>query len=78
MTIRPEELEGEALALPVDKRMALVKVLLDSIDRSNEPVEEIEKAWTEEIGERIEAYRKGETTSRPAKEIFSDLRKREG
>ena len=57
----------EALALPVNERADLVERLLSSLDPS-EP--EIEKLWSKEVEDRIEALERGELRTISAEEFF--------
>ncbi len=57
----------QALALPVNERADLVERLLSSLDPS-EP--EIEKLWSKEVEDRIDAHERGELGTISAKEFF--------
>lgn len=69
-----DEILKEAADLPVEDKLALAHKLL----ASSEPAvsHEIERAWDLEIRERIARYDAGETSARPASEVFSDIRRR--
>ncbi|MCD6526943.1 MAG: addiction module protein [Desulfuromonas sp.] len=64
----------EAIQLPEDQRLTLVNKLL----MLGEPhvSDDVKCAWDDEIRERITRYDQGETCSRPAREVFSDLDRR--
>ncbi len=64
----------EAIRLPEDQRLTLVNRLLTF----SEPhaSDDVRCAWDEEIRNRIARYDQGETRSRPASEVFSDLDRR--
>ena len=64
----------EAIRLPEDQRLTLANRLL----MLSEPhtSDDIRHAWDIEIRDRIARYDQGETRSRPAGEVFSDLDRR--
>lgn len=66
------ELEASALALPESERARLAEKLLASSDRDPE----IEKAWAQEIRERLERYRNGEAETHPAESVPEEARER--
>lgn len=68
------QLLQEAAQLPEDQRLTLVHRLL--VAGEPPPSDEVEQAWDGEIRERIARYDRGETRSRPAGEVFSDLDRR--
>jgi putative addiction module component (TIGR02574 family) len=51
MTQQTRELLEKALALPEGERMALVRVLIESLDETSDG--DVERAWDEEISRRI-------------------------
>ncbi len=64
----------EAIHLPEDQRLALVhKLLLVGEPHTSKDVED---AWDAEIRDRIACYDLGNTPTRPAGEVFSDLDRR--
>ena len=66
------ELEAAALALPQSERARLAEKLLASLDRDPE----IEEAWAQEIRDRLERYRTGETETYPARSVIEEARER--
>lgn len=68
------QLLQEAAQLPEDQSLTLVHRLLVA----GEPPlsDEVEQAWDGEIREGIARYDRGETRSRPAGEVFSELDRR--
>jgi putative addiction module component (TIGR02574 family) len=72
-----EQLEIEALALPISERAHLAHRLIESLDEDagEDPVE-VERAWKEEIERRMEEYRTGKTQPLPAAEVFARARAR--
>ena len=69
-----QQLLEEAAQLPEDQRLDLVHRLLVACEP---PVsEEVVQAWDTEIRERIARHDRGETRSRAASDVFSDLDRR--
>jgi hypothetical protein len=66
-----EEILQEAEHLPLEQRLTLAHRLLSSSEPNPSP--EVEEAWSMEIRERIMRYDRGETQSKPASEVFSEL-----
>jgi putative addiction module component (TIGR02574 family) len=59
-----------ALALPVDERAALANTLLDSLESTNESVQE---AWDEEVARRIEDLKAGKAVTVRWEELHREL-----
>ena len=75
MNIPVEQLEAEALHLPVRERARLVRRLIESLDdEEDEDATEVEQAWEGEIRRRLEEYDAGRVQAIPAPEVFSELR----
>ena len=51
MTRQTRELLQKALALPEDERMALVRVLIESLDDGTEL--DVDRTWEEEVSRRV-------------------------
>ena len=69
-----QQLLEEAAQLSEDQRLELVHRLLVACEP---PVsEEVVQAWDAEIRERITRHDRGETRSRSASDVFSDLDRR--
>ena len=68
------QLLQEAIHLPEDQRLTLVHRLL----MIGEPhaSKDVEHVWDLEIRDRIARYDRGESRSRPAGEVFSDIDRR--
>jgi len=64
----------EASHLPEDQRLTLVHRLL-MLDEPRDS-DDVKHSWDIEIRERILRYDRGETRSRPAGEVLSDLDRR--
>jgi putative addiction module component (TIGR02574 family) len=62
----------DALALPVEQRLALVNVLLDSLNSPIDP--QIERLWMDEAERRVAQIESGEATLIDGEEAFSRLR----
>ncbi|MEY2881159.1 MAG: putative addiction module component [Verrucomicrobiota bacterium] len=62
----------DALILPPNQRLALVRQLLDSVDLEPEPG--AEAAWEAEIVRRIARFEAGESQPVSAGEVFARLR----
>lgn len=67
-----QELEAEALKLPVHERARLAEALIASLDEEDE----IADAWTEEAERRYEELRSGAVEGIPSEDVFSRLRSR--
>lgn len=68
MNKRTTSLAEEAERLPAAERIRLVEHLLTSLDK---PDAEIDRAWGEESERRLDAYLRGETTARDAKDVLA-------
>jgi putative addiction module component (TIGR02574 family) len=64
------DLLRKALALPEDERAALANTLLDSLDTTNESVQE---AWDEEVARRIEELKAGKAVTVPWEDLHREL-----
>ncbi|MGH7469638.1 MAG: addiction module protein [Longimicrobiales bacterium] len=72
-----EKIESEVLGLSVPERARLAKLLIASLD--HEPLEdpiEVDKAWEQEIYQRLEQIQSGKVELIPAEEVFEELRRR--
>jgi len=70
MSPEVSDLLKRALALPVDERAALANTLLDSLETSNQSVEQ---AWDEEVGRRMEELKAGKAVTVPWEELRREL-----
>jgi putative addiction module component (TIGR02574 family) len=64
------ELLKRALALPVDERAALANTLLDSLETTNESVQE---AWDEEVARRIKDLNAGKAITVAWEDLHREL-----
>ncbi|MFC4310516.1 addiction module protein [Steroidobacter flavus] len=62
----------QARALSTEDRAKLINSLLESL---GSPSSDIEKAWAEEIEQRLAAFDRGEVTAYPAEDVFADARR---
>jgi hypothetical protein len=69
MNERVKRLTEEIRKLPPEEQADLIDELLVLTYREPDP--EIDKAWAEEIKDRLEAWRRGELTSRPAADALA-------
>lgn len=77
MAVTLEELEAQALKLPIRERSELVHRLIVSIDGEPEGTpEEIAKAWEEEIARRVADMDAGRTKWNSVEEVMTKLRAR--
>jgi putative addiction module component (TIGR02574 family) len=68
MNTRITLIAEEAGRLPAADRIKLVEHLLATLDK---PDEEIDRAWADESERRLDAYLRGETTARDAKDVLA-------
>jgi putative addiction module component (TIGR02574 family) len=77
MSLPLERLEAEALELSVEDRARLAQRLLESLDDlPEEDLDEIERAWNEEIERRIADLEAGKAELIPAEQVFAEVRAR--
>lgn len=70
MSPEVSELLKRALALPVDERAALANTLLDSLEATNESVQE---AWDEEVARRMADLKAGKAVTVPWEQLHREL-----
>ena len=70
MSPEVSDLLKRALALPVDERAALANTLLDSLETTNESVQE---AWDEEVARRIKDLKAGNAVTVPWEQLHREL-----
>ncbi len=76
MSIPTPTLFNDALALPVEQRLALVDALLTSLNPH--VTEEAERLWAEEAERRIEQIESGQAKLVPGDKAFARLRAKYG
>ena len=70
-----QDIEAQALQLPLEERGRLADRLLQSLDpEPDDTPENIAKAWDEEIARRIEEMDAGRTESIPYEQVRAELR----
>lgn len=70
MSPEVSDLLKRALALPVDERAALANTLLDSLEATNQSVQE---AWDEEVARRMKDLNAGKAVTVPWEELHREL-----
>ena len=73
MAVTLAEVEEQARSLSPDERAQLVEILLESLQEP-QPTD-IAAAWDAEIEQRVAAFDRGEGTTHPAEEVFSEARR---
>jgi putative addiction module component (TIGR02574 family) len=69
-----EEIEQDALELPVASRVLLAEQLLESLDQSDQ--KRLDRLWAAEIERRLSRFDRGETKAIPGEEVFRRIRAR--
>ena len=70
-----DELEAQAMQLPLKERSELARRLLDSLDGEPDGTpEEIAQAWDEEIARRVAEIDAGTAILIPAEEVMERIR----
>ncbi len=67
-----KQVEEQALSLNAEERAKLAEVMLESL---SQPLAEIEKAWAQEIEERVAAYDRGDIPSYAAADVFAEAKR---
>jgi putative addiction module component (TIGR02574 family) len=70
MSPEVSDLLKQALALPVEERAALANTLLDSLETTNQSVQE---AWDEEVARRIADLKAGKAVTVPWEQLHREL-----
>jgi putative addiction module component (TIGR02574 family) len=70
MSPEVSEILKRALALPVDERAALAHTLLDSLDATDQSVQE---AWDEEVARRMDDLKAGKAVTVPWEQLHREL-----
>lgn len=74
MSVVADKVFDEALSLPVDARVNLVKKLLVSLNLPTQA--EIDRLWAEEAERRVSEIDKSEVELVPGEEVFAKIRKK--
>lgn len=67
------EITRECLELPSAQRLKLARILIDVSEPGQDFSPEVQAAWDEEIGARVDAVKNGSANSRPIAEVFAQL-----
>ena len=70
------EVAKDALELSLRQRRTLARILLDLSEPSLDFSPEVEAAWEEEIGHRVEAVKAGDAESKSFERVFAELDRR--
>jgi putative addiction module component (TIGR02574 family) len=70
MSPEVSDLLKRALALPVGERAALANTLLDSLEMTNQSVQE---AWDQEVARRMEDLKAGNAVTVPWEQLHREL-----
>ncbi len=68
------KLTEDVLSLPVESRLALIDLLVQSLNLPTRP--EIDQAWAREAERRMAEVDRGEIKPEPAGRVFDRIRKR--
>ncbi len=71
MNARSKSIAKEAESLPAADRIRLIEFLLASLDK---PDPDIDRIWADEGERRLDAYLRGETEARDAKDVAKHLK----
>jgi len=72
MSASLKQIEEQARGLAAEERAKLAESLLESL---HSPSAEIEKAWAEEIEQRVAAFDRGEIPAYAAEDEFAEARR---
>ena len=73
MTPAAEKLKSELGPLPLDDRAELALYLIQSLDKTDEDVEE---PWRDELDRRFDEIESGAAVGEPADKVIADLRRK--
>lgn len=72
MSASLKQIEDQARVLTPEERAKLAESLLESL---HSPLAEIEKAWADEIEQRVATFDRGEIPAYPAEDVFAEARR---
>lgn len=72
MSTSLKQIEDQARVLTPEERAKLAESLLESL---HSPLAEIEKAWADEVEQRVAAFDRGEIPAYPAEDVFAEARR---
>jgi len=67
------EITRDCLELPTKQRLKLARILMDVSEPGQDFSPEVQVAWDDEIGARVEAVKNGTAKSRPMVDVFAQL-----
>jgi hypothetical protein len=67
------EITKDCLDLPSAQRLKLARILIDVSEPGQDFSPEVQTAWEDEIGARVEAVKNGTARSRPIADVFAQL-----
>ncbi|MCU0747962.1 MAG: addiction module protein [Akkermansiaceae bacterium] len=67
------EITKDCLDLPSAQRLKLARILIDVSEPGQDFSPEVQTAWEDEIGARVEAVKNGTARSRPIGDVFAQL-----
>lgn len=70
-----ENVKEEVSHLPIHDRAMLAYWIITTLEEIDEPQEEVDAAWREEISARIKEIRTGKVRMIPADEMWKDILK---
>lgn len=71
MTENAERLKQEVLQLPEADRAELARLLIESLDESDDP-NVVKGAWDEELRVRVERIEQGKSRLRPGNQVLAE------
>ncbi len=70
------DIAKDALELPPGQRLTLARILLEVSESDQDFSPEVEAAWEEEIGRRMNAVKAGNAQSKSFERVFAELDRR--
>ena len=74
MTEQAEKVKQEVLQLTGDERAELARLLIASLDESEDP--DAEAAWNAELDRRLKRIEEGKSHLRPECEVLAEIREK--
>lgn len=74
MSARFDDIERQVRSLPLKEKAALVRLLIEELDRSVDA--DAEQLWIDEAQRRYDAYLKGELEALPGDDVTARARNR--
>lgn len=72
MTEHAEKMKQEVLQLPEHDRAELARLLIESLDETEDT--DVEAAWDAELERRLKKIEEGKSHLRPAHEVLAEIR----